>query len=297
MTNSARIYNGGSIRFTRPIIGFVGLQVGNAYINNISYINPYVAYDVAQWLLTACRHEEPFATPLHPRCDSICLDCEGLGMAYLTLNDAETITVMREGTEDVPPIAYEDDISGHKQKLLEDFADSVEEYLDDFVEFECPEPEDQEKTKERLCKLITRLRNEALAYVDNQSPKELYERLCYVPVRDLTKDDIDMLVSLFKINMAKTRLSEHTTGAVMPTWYVSDVHQVYSPLPENRLIVARLSVSCNYFKDRQLAFLRKDGCVELAGWADGHTDRVIRQVFATWCEMVNRVHEKSIYNN
>lgn len=156
------LYNNGTIEFLEPSIGYTTLKIGQAFITGISYINPYVVYDVADWLINACHNNsntEGFSSY------SIMLDCESLGTAYLTSYPNKEITIMREyNNTQHSLIAYADSIDGNETKLLNSLANSIEKYFNEFIEFEYPEEDEKTTSIQNLKKLIQRLRDEAILH-------------------------------------------------------------------------------------------------------------------------------------
>jgi hypothetical protein len=302
-TENKPIYDGGTIEFSKPSIGYVNLIIGKTIITGISYINPYVVYDVADWLINACQYDRFFEPTRKSHSESIMLDCESLGQAYLTKHDSKDITVTREHNPNSEHlIAYSDDIDGNEARVLNSLADSIERYFNEFIEFECPEESDIPEAREHLTCTIKRLREEAeLHEHNNDTPQRMFNRLARIQVSELTQEDLNALKAIFQLKMAFDReyfTREDNTNAhnvVRSSWELDRFNYKFNN--DGTLKYAKLTIKASYFEDRQIVFLRDDNCVELAGWADAKNAKTIRQTFATWCKTVKEMHDISPYDN
>lgn len=285
-TDYKRLTQGGTIKFTTPNIGFVNLIIGKQKIDGISYVNPYVVYDVTNWLLSAYDNNR-FELPISSHDECIYLDCESLGMTHLTLRDKETIIVTRE-----TDIAYDDEICDKRQTLI-DYTTSIEDNFDAWVEFECAEEDEVEAAKKNLQALINRLYAEINLLTETETPTETFNRLCQIPTNELTPEDIDILKNLFALRMSLDHTKNHP-NVVQATWEIDNLETKFK---EHRLQFVRLTAKCSYFENRQLVFIRENNYVELANWADSKNANAIRETFSTWCAIIRKIHNISPYTH
>ena len=263
-----------TLSLSRPSVGFVTLTVGDTDICGVSYINPFLLEDIADFVDAMADREHSV---------SMCLDCEGHGMAYLTAIEAETLTVVRDDGLNGSWLA--DDMA----EAIRELADSVEENADAWLDWADDEDEDEQAAKARIEDDVRRMRLAAERLGNNnETPAETMRLWLGLAPSELTEEDGELLMTEMRSMVAKTRSLSRTS--VQGTWRINDETSFVHSTPEGRLRAVRVTVDSHYFEDRQLAFVRDDGCVEYGGWCDAKNMAPIREAFRNWCKTVRRLH-------
>lgn len=261
------------IALTRPRIGFCGLIVKGREIQGISYVNPWLLEDITDLF-------DDVADRAHSA--SMMLDCEGFGLAMMTIVETETIAVVRddgltiyEGIYDMPA-------------AIKGLADSIKENLDDWIDWADHEGETPKDAIQRIADIIHRLyiAAERLEMGRPSSPQDALRLWAQVETSELTKTDAELLVAEMHTMCARTNALPKSP--LQRQWRIAstDIRTNH----DGSLSSLRIGMDSDYFEDRQLAFLRSDGTVEVAGWCDSTNMRPVMDAFARWCVAVRKLH-------
>lgn len=142
----AKSDKGPEMTLSKPVVGFVTLRVNDLTIPGISYINPYLIDDLADFLEAA----------LAPRDCTVRFDRENLGMAYLTVTECqELLVVCDSGTSMTDMFRNGDDV----RKCANMLADSVLENLEDWAGWVEDEEIGHDEAIEVIRRATKRLKN------------------------------------------------------------------------------------------------------------------------------------------
>ena len=135
-----------SITLSKPIAGWTTLTINNVQVNSISYVNPYLLEDIYDWFVAELNEK-----------DHVCrLDREGKGMAYLISSETQDILlVCDDGTNHTDFFTSSDDV----RTTALNFANTIDENFDHWVEWQCPEEEEREEAVANLTNIIYKLKH------------------------------------------------------------------------------------------------------------------------------------------
>lgn len=254
---------------TKPSIGFTNLLVGTTRLKGVSYINPYLLFDLKWFLRKAVLGH---AT-------TIDIDCESYGMAHLTITPSQDLIIVN-GEDEAEVILGIDPAD-----MAKELADSIEMHEHEWALWKYEEDMSEDECLDEVRRIVADLRTYTnLANGKIIDVPALAQAFLDIKPNQLKKADIERLYAeiLDMIEIAKH------TGAQkgwIPTEPVIELGE------DDYVRCAILKVDGPYFEKRQLAFLRSDGTIELAGWADSKNSRPLQWAFAHWAEATsNRRH-------
>jgi hypothetical protein len=258
----------GNLHLSKPKNGLVTLTVGDTDIASVTHANPFLLEDLADFVDDVCDREHSV---------SLRLDSQDLGMVYLTVMEADTITVTCDGR-----IAKT--CSGHDlPEDVECLADSIEANRGAWCEWSdaCDENSVDDVVR-RMRLAARRLRS------TYENPDKTMRLWLGLEPHELTEEDGELLVARMRAMVARTRTLAQTV--VQARWHVDEDMTCVEADEDGHLRTASVYVKLHYGSPRQLALVRRDGCVEYGGWCDRKNMVPVREAFRAWCRDVRKLH-------
>ena len=251
----------------RPRDGWVSMRLGKSTISSLSYTDPWLPIDVCTWAASVAAERPRTLTADREGKAELVLDHDGSGLVSANLEDEMYVQVR----------------VNEPGEFLRGLADSLEEELpawkNHWFHSDDDEKEEGEPTTDDLESAIRMLRAAATASDASmgclESPSEVLAGILREGIADVGVQDAYVLAA----DLA--RMVGEQPDDVQDGWRVRPP-EIYSSSRTGAISCVRIGVDGSYFEDRQLAFLRDDGLVELAGWADRKNGRPVWITYLRW---------------
>jgi hypothetical protein len=259
------------LALSKPTIGFAELHIGEITLKGVSYINPFLLFDLRDFVRDMT---------LGHSC-SMDIDCESYGMAHIEYTPSGDIIVL---APDQPEKTYDWNLYANPNNMAMELAHSIEKNLEAWALWK----DDDDMTPEDDLKEVKGIVSDLLTYAkvalgDTVYDGEIAHAYLDVTPSQLTEQDAHRLWLDLKdaIENIQSRGAWQGWSLCPPQIQATD---------NDLLKCCDIKVSGSYFDERGLVFLRNDGLMELAGWADSKNRRPLQTIFAQWATNTSKRH-------
>lgn len=259
------------LSLSRPSIGFTTLAIGGIELKGVSYINPFLLFDLRDFVRDMT---------LGKNC-SMDIDCESYGMAHIEYTPTGDIIV---SAPDQPNETHDWNLLAEPTKMAKELADSIESNIDEWALWK----DDDELSPNEAIEEVKGIVNDLRTYANLVNNKiidisNLIHAYLDVKPKELTAADAWYLWA--------TLLETSYDAKKHNAWDRWQLQKPRIQAAENgSLVCCVIHVDGSYFTDRQIAFIRNDGLIELAGWTDKNNSLPLQWAFARWATETSHRH-------
>lgn len=259
------------LSLSRPDIGFTALAIGNIELIGVSYINPFLLFDLRDFVRDMT---------LNNHC-AIDLDCESYGMAHIEYTPSGDIIV---SAPDQPKAQFDWNLLAVPADMATELANSIEPYIQNWSLWK----DDDDITPEEAILEVKGIVRDLRTYADVTHGKivDINDLVhAYLDAKPNQLTDADTWYLWTKLLEGLRYAQKHN---FWEGWRLQKPH--ITATEDGQLLCCNIKVDGSYFTDRQIAFIRNDGLIELAGWTDAKNTIPLQKIFARWAAETSRKH-------